>query len=35
MKYRKKLVEIEAIQWNGNNIEEVITFCDEDGVVFL
>lgn len=28
MKYRKKPVEIEAIQWLGNNIEEVIEFCE-------
>ena len=34
MKYRKKPVEIEAIQWNGSNTEEVIVFCSEDNVVF-
>jgi hypothetical protein len=28
MKYRKKPVEIEAIQWLGDNTEEVITFCE-------
>ena len=26
MKYRKKPVEIEAIQWTGNNLEEVEAF---------
>ena len=25
-KFRKKPVVIEAVQWNGNNLEEVITF---------
>ena len=28
MKYRKKPVEIEAIQWDGNNTFEVREFCD-------
>ena len=27
MKYRKKPVEIEAIVWNGENIDEVRAFC--------
>ena len=26
MKYRKKPVVIEAIQWNGNNGEEIVNF---------
>ena len=26
MKYRKKPVEIEAIQWNGGNVQEIIDF---------
>lgn len=26
MKYRKKPVEIEAIQWNGSNLEELVGF---------
>lgn len=26
MKYRKKPIVIEAIQWNGNNLEEVMEF---------
>lgn len=25
-KYTKKPVEIEAIQWNGNNIDEIMSF---------
>ena len=29
MKYRKKPVVIEAIQWNGNNLKEVKNFVDE------
>lgn len=28
MKFRKKPVEIEAIQWTGENLREVITFTD-------
>lgn len=27
MKYRKKPVVIEAIQWTGDNAREVVTFC--------
>lgn len=27
MKYRKKPVEIEAIQWTGDNLTEVMAFC--------
>ena len=27
MKYRKKPVVIEAIQWTGNNEEEILDFC--------
>ena len=30
MKYRKKPVVIEAIQWNGENLNEVMTFCNGD-----
>lgn len=29
-KYRKRPVQIEAIQWNGNNIKEIKKFVDED-----
>lgn len=29
MKYRKKSVEIEAIQWTGKNLFDVITFTDK------
>jgi hypothetical protein len=28
MKYRKLPVEIEAIQWDGNNLVEVVTFLE-------
>jgi hypothetical protein len=28
MKYRKLPVEIEAVQWNGNNLVEVVTFLE-------
>lgn len=29
-KYRKKPVEIEAIEWTGTNINEVLDFINED-----
>lgn len=32
MKYRKKPVVIEAIQWNGNNTQEILDFCKGDCV---
>lgn len=28
MKYRKKPVVIEAIQWTGSNLDEIINFCE-------
>ena len=28
-KYRKKPIEIEAIQWNGSNYEEIKEFVDD------
>ena len=28
MKARKKLVIVEAIQWNGNNTQEILDFCN-------
>lgn len=28
-KYRKKPVEIEALQWKGNNLNEVLDFCNK------
>ncbi|SBV84067.1 hypothetical protein SP42694_1926 [Streptococcus pneumoniae] len=28
MKYRKKPVVVEAVQWNGNNHKEVINFAE-------
>lgn len=31
MKYRKKLVEIEAIQWTGSNIAEIEEFVVDEG----
>lgn len=30
MKFRKKPVVIEAIQWDGKNLDEVMTFCNGD-----
>ncbi len=30
MKYRKKPVVVDAIQWNGENIEEVKSFVGDD-----
>lgn len=30
MKYRKKPIIIEAIQWNGNNLEEVMKFIGSE-----
>ena len=29
-KYIKKSVEIEAIQWNGNNLEEIIKYFNDN-----
>lgn len=29
-KYRKKPVTIEAIEWNGNNFEEIFAFIEND-----
>lgn len=29
MKYRKKPVVIEAIQWNGNNMDEILDFAKD------
>lgn len=29
MKYRKKLVVIEAVQWNGTNLEEIKNFVGD------
>lgn len=34
MKYRKKPVEIEAIKWNGSNVEEIKDFCDENAIIY-
>ena len=28
-KYRKKPVEIEAIQWTGDNLKEILEFSDK------
>lgn len=30
MKYRKKPVVIEAMEWNGDNIKDVLAFCNGD-----
>ena len=30
MKYRKKPVVIEAIRWDGENLDEVMNFCNGD-----
>lgn len=27
MKYRKKPVEVEAVQWTGHNLDEIEKFC--------
>ena len=27
MKYRKKPVEVEAVQWTGRNLAEILDFC--------
>lgn len=27
--YRKKPVEVQAVQWNGENVGEVLEFCSE------
>jgi hypothetical protein len=34
LKYRKKQVEVEAIQWNGSNKLEVLEFLDGDNGEF-
>ena len=31
MKYRKKPVVIDAVQWNGSNVDEVLGFILETG----
>jgi hypothetical protein len=32
MKYRKKPVEIEAVQWTGNNLTEIKTFMNNTDI---
>lgn len=32
MKYRKKPVEIEAVQWTGDNIEEIVAWMSENAI---
>lgn len=32
--YRKKPVEIQALQWTGDNIEEMMTFVSDDSLFF-
>lgn len=34
MKYRKKPIVVEAIQYTGDNLVEVVKFCDKDKVLF-
>lgn len=34
MKFRKKPVEIEAVQWAGDNREEIRKFCNNRGAFF-
>ena len=34
MKYRKKPVVVEAIQWNGDNLAEVINFVDRKVLLY-
>lgn len=29
MKYRKKPIEVEAVQWNGNNRKEILQFVGD------
>lgn len=29
MKYRHKQVDVEALIWHGNNVEEMLQFCGE------
>ena len=29
--YRKKPVSVEAVQWTGDNVQEVLDFCTVDG----
>lgn len=31
MKYRKKPIVIEAVQWNGDNLEECLNFMSDNG----
>lgn len=34
-KFRKKPVVIEAVQWNGNNLDAVLAFCAGDATYEL
>lgn len=34
MKYMKKLIIVDAVQWTGNNIEEIKSFLDENGGMY-
>ena len=34
MKYMKKLIIVDAVQWTGNNMEEIKSFLDENGGVY-
>ena len=35
MKYRKKPIVIEAMEWNGSNLNEVMAFCAGDATYEL
>lgn len=32
MKYKKKPVVVEAVQWTGNNFYDIVRFVDREGV---
>lgn len=33
MKYKKKPVVIDAIQWNGKNVDEIEAFLTDNGII--
>lgn len=35
MKYRKKPVVIDAVQWTGDNLDDILTFCAGDATYEL
>jgi len=34
-RYRKKPIEVEAIQWTGDNLDEITSFCDVTGTYWM